>query len=49
MAAVAHKAFRARSTRDFVERLSPGGVFVDVKGIADCAGLEALGVKTWRL
>jgi UDP-N-acetyl-D-galactosamine dehydrogenase len=49
VAAVAHKAFKERSAKDFAEKLAPGGVFIDVKGIADREGLRAQGIQTWRL
>lgn len=47
--AVAHRAFKDRSMAEYVDMLSPGGVFVDVKGIADLEALHASGVSTWRL
>jgi UDP-N-acetyl-D-galactosamine dehydrogenase len=49
VAAVAHDAFRRRPVEDFVGRLQPGGVFVDVKCQADAAALRARGLKVWRL
>ena len=47
--AVAHKAFRQRSARDIAERLCSGGLFVDVKHIADVEALREKGITTWRL
>ncbi len=47
--AVAHRAFKERNTADFVEALSPGGLFVDVKCMADVEALRAAGIGTWRL
>ena len=47
--AVAHKVFRQRSARDLAERLSPGGLYVDVKCIADVEAMRTLGITTWRL
>jgi UDP-N-acetyl-D-glucosamine/UDP-N-acetyl-D-galactosamine dehydrogenase len=47
--AVAHREFNARSIDDFVEKLEPGGLFVDVKCQADAASLQARGVSVWRL
>ena len=47
--AVAHKAFRKLPSKDFAERLCAGGLFVDVKCIADVDALRTLGVTTWRL
>ena len=47
--AVAHKPFKNMKAADFASKLSPGGVFVDVKCIADIAALEAMGITTWRL
>jgi UDP-N-acetyl-D-galactosamine dehydrogenase len=49
IAAVAHRSFKARSVKDFVEKLSPRGLFIDVKGIADREALQAQGITTWRL
>ena len=47
--AVAHKAFRARSAKAMAERLCSGGLFVDVKYIADVEALREHGITTWRL
>jgi UDP-N-acetyl-D-galactosamine dehydrogenase len=49
VAAVAHREFRARPVDDFVRRLQPGGLYVDVKAQADAAALRARGVAVWRL
>ena len=49
VAAVAHREFRARPLDDFVGKLVPGGVYVDVKCQADAAALRARGVTVWRL
>ena len=47
--AVAHKAFRERSAKAMAERLCSGGLFVDVKHIADVEALREQGITTWRL
>jgi UDP-N-acetyl-D-galactosamine dehydrogenase len=47
--AVAHKAFRGRTPEEYADKLSPGGLFVDVKGMVGMEELRALGVTTWRL
>ena len=47
--AVAHKAFRKRSATEIAERLCKGGLFVDVKHIADVEALREQGITTWRL
>jgi UDP-N-acetyl-D-galactosamine dehydrogenase len=49
VAAVAHREFRARPVDDFVARLLPGGLYVDVKAQADATALRARGVAVWRL
>ncbi len=49
VAAVAHRAFGERTVADYVEKLAPGGVFIDVKGQADAAALRARGIDVWRL
>ena len=47
--AVAHQAFKGRSVAEYVDKLSPGGLFVDVKCIADVEALRTSGIGTWRL
>jgi len=47
--AVAHKEYKARTTAEFAEKLSSGGLFVDVKCIANVAEFQALGLNIWRL
>ena len=49
VAAVAHREFSQRPVADFVSKLQPGGVFVDVKCMADAAALQSHGVQVWRL
>ena len=46
VAAVAHGDFRRRTVSDYVAKLLPGGVFVDVKGQADAAALRAAWGRT---
>jgi UDP-N-acetyl-D-galactosamine dehydrogenase len=47
--AVAHRAFKARPIDDFVGKLVPGGLYVDVKSQMDAGALAARGVRVWRL
>jgi UDP-N-acetyl-D-galactosamine dehydrogenase len=47
--AVAHQSFKGRSMAEYVDKLSTGGLFVDVKCIADVEALRASGIGTWRL
>ena len=47
--AVAHRDFSARSIGDFVGKLHPGGLFVDVKCQADAESLRSQGISVWRL
>ena len=47
--AVAHREFGARPVTDYVGKLEPSGLFVDVKCQADAASLRAQGVSVWRL
>jgi len=47
--AVAHREFNARPVGDFVDKLEPGGLFVDVKCQADAESLRARGISVWRL
>jgi UDP-N-acetyl-D-glucosamine/UDP-N-acetyl-D-galactosamine dehydrogenase len=49
VSAVAHRELLERPLADMVQLLSPGGVFVDVKGSADAAALRDQGVHVWRL
>ena len=47
--AVAHGDFTSRPVEDFVSKLAPNGVFIDVKAQADAAALSARGITVWRL
>jgi UDP-N-acetyl-D-glucosamine/UDP-N-acetyl-D-galactosamine dehydrogenase len=49
VAAVAHRQFKSRPIVDFLDKLQPGGLFVDVKCLADADALRARGVSVWRL
>jgi len=49
VAAVAHKALKARPIDDFVAKLVPNGLYVDVKSQADATALKARGLNVWRL
>jgi UDP-N-acetyl-D-glucosamine/UDP-N-acetyl-D-galactosamine dehydrogenase len=49
VAAVAHRELTARSVDDYVAKLLPSGVFMDVKGKADVNGLRTQGITVWRL
>jgi UDP-N-acetyl-D-glucosamine/UDP-N-acetyl-D-galactosamine dehydrogenase len=47
--AVAHREFGKRPVPQYVAKLEPHGLFVDVKCQADAASLRAHGVCVWRL
>jgi UDP-N-acetyl-D-glucosamine/UDP-N-acetyl-D-galactosamine dehydrogenase len=49
VAAVAHRAFKDRPIDDWVGKMVPGGLYVDVKCQADAAMLKARGMQVWRL
>jgi UDP-N-acetyl-D-galactosamine dehydrogenase len=49
VAAVAHRELRQRPVDDYIAKLEPGGLYVDVKGHADAALLRARGITVWRL
>jgi UDP-N-acetyl-D-galactosamine dehydrogenase len=49
VAAVAHREFSQRPVADFIGKLQPGGVFVDVKCMMDAEALQSHGVQVWRL
>ena len=47
--AVAHQLYRDWGVNQWGDKLIPGGVVVDVKGIAPKAALDEQGVRVWRL
>ncbi len=49
VAAVAHREFKARPLDDYVAKLAPGGLFVDVKCQMAPDALGARGIRVWRL
>jgi UDP-N-acetyl-D-galactosamine dehydrogenase len=49
VAAVAHDEYRRRPVDDFVGKLRPGGLYVDVKCQADAQQLRSRGLHVWRL
>jgi UDP-N-acetyl-D-glucosamine/UDP-N-acetyl-D-galactosamine dehydrogenase len=49
VAAVAHREFEQRPMEDFVSKMVPNGIFVDVKSRSDAAALRSRGVQVWRL
>ena len=49
VAAVSHRSLIALPVEDFQKKLVKGGCFIDVKACFDAAGLEAAGLKVWRL
>src|SRR5207248_6399793 len=49
VAAVAHQRFAARPLDDFVAKLLPGALYVDVKCQADASALRERGLAVWRL
>jgi UDP-N-acetyl-D-galactosamine dehydrogenase len=49
VAAVAHDDFRKRPVDDFLGKLLPGGLYVDVKSQADAEVLRGKGLTVWRL
>ena len=49
VAAVAHKELLARSLDEMLAKLSPGGLYVDVKSRADAKALKGRGIEVWRL
>ena len=49
VAAVAHSPYREMPVEDYLDKLEPRGVFVDVKSVFDGALLRGHGVKVWRL
>ena len=49
VAAVAHSEFTHRPLEDFVAKMAPNGIYVDVKSQADAKALRARGIEVWRL
>jgi len=49
IAAVAHKQFMDRDTKDFAKKLNAGGCFIDVKSKFDPDKLRTAGLSVWRL
>ena len=49
VAAVAHRAFTQRPVDDFMAKMAPNGIYVDVKSQADSGALRARGIEVWRL
>ena len=49
VAAVSHTELVQRPIEDFIDKLSPGGLYVDVKAAADEKALTARGINVWRL
>jgi UDP-N-acetyl-D-glucosamine/UDP-N-acetyl-D-galactosamine dehydrogenase len=49
VAAVAHQALVQRPLEQVLQKLSAGGVYVDVKCVADLQALQDHGVQVWRL
>ncbi|MDE1953033.1 MAG: nucleotide sugar dehydrogenase [Betaproteobacteria bacterium] len=49
VAAVAHEPYRQKLIRDFLGKLEPRGVFMDVKAVFDATELRSHGVQVWRL
>src|SRR5690606_27877473 len=47
--AVGHQTLRERGLPAIASRLSPGGVFADVKSLFDTADVTAQGLRVWRL
>ncbi len=49
VAAVAHASLVACSTQTLLDKMVPGGCFIDVKGAFDAAALRTAGLRVWRL
>jgi len=49
VAAVSHKKYLSLPKSELLEKLKPGGVFVDVKSAYDSIAIEAAGYRVWRL
>jgi UDP-N-acetyl-D-galactosamine dehydrogenase len=49
VAAVAHREFKGRPVEEYVAKLAPGGLLVDVKCQLPPEALRARGIRVWRL
>src|SRR5437660_3907134 len=49
VAAVAHREFKERRLEDILARLTPNGIYIDVKNQTDARALRARGIDVWRL
>jgi UDP-N-acetyl-D-galactosamine dehydrogenase len=49
VAAVAHRDYLAMGSAHLLEKLIPGGTFMDVKAAFDTVALRAAGIHIWRL
>jgi UDP-N-acetyl-D-galactosamine dehydrogenase len=49
VAAVSHREFTARPVDDYVAKLAPGGLVIDVKCQLAPEALRARGIRVWRL
>jgi UDP-N-acetyl-D-galactosamine dehydrogenase len=49
IAAVAHRQYRQLAVEDICRKVVKSGCFIDVKASFDAAGLEAAGLRVWRL
>jgi UDP-N-acetyl-D-glucosamine/UDP-N-acetyl-D-galactosamine dehydrogenase len=49
VAAVAHEPFKQRPVLDYVAKLAPKGLFVDIKCMKDPGSLREHGLSVWRL
>ncbi len=47
--AVSHKEFIEKPLSEYVEKLKPGGCFIDVKSAFDAQTLRQAGISVWRL
>ncbi|MDE2253263.1 MAG: nucleotide sugar dehydrogenase, partial [Betaproteobacteria bacterium] len=49
VAAVAHDPYRQKPLQEFLDKLEPRGVFMDVKAAFDAGQLRSHGLYVWRL
>lgn len=47
--AVGHRFYKEMAINEFVEKLQPGGIIIDVKGILNYDHIQELGINIWRL
>jgi len=49
VAAVSHTEYTSKPITELLEKLKPGGVFIDIKSTYSPEAIKAAGITLWRL